>query len=363
MPGSPTIQPTLSVILPNYNHAHLINRALTALLGQTRAADEILIVDDGSTDNSLEVIGEIAARAPSIRLLANPNNIGVAATLQRGLDAARGKYVYFAASDDWVLPGFFELAIRRLEANPDAGLFCGEAILFDGRTNRPYGVRPAVRSRMTAGIVDARRAADLLKTTDNWIMTGSSMFRRDCVVAVGGLIAKLGSFADGYMARKVALKFGVFFEPQFTAAWAVFPGSVSRVTATELKKAEYLLHLAPELMAHDPVFPSWYAECFRNRWRFASCRLALAADPVDQEFVLAMGARSPGEKAQLHCVLSLPSQNLARLASLALLWYRLRPTTLSGLLLTMLAARWVRLSLGFRFRQLCSITAPNSGAS
>jgi hypothetical protein len=175
------------------------------------------------------------------------------------------------------------------------------------------------------------------------------LFRRDCVVAVGGLTAKLGSFADGYMSRKVALKFGLFFEPKFTAAWAVFPGSVSRATATELQRAQYLLDLAPELMAHDPVFPSWYADRFRDRWRFATCRLALAADPVDRPFVLAMGARSDGERAQLTRALSLPGQNLARIAALALLWYRLRPTTLSGLLLTMLTMRWARLALGFRF--------------
>ena len=138
-----------------------IGRALAALLAQERAADEIIVIDDGSTDDSVRVIERFAAGAPSIRVLHNPNNIGVIPTLQRGLQAARGKYIYFAASDDWVLPGFFELALRRLEANPDVGLFCGEAMLVDGRNNRPFAVRPAVRP------TNARRAHRCRPVLDN----------------------------------------------------------------------------------------------------------------------------------------------------------------------------------------------------
>src|ERR1700730_209184 len=159
--------PALSVILPNYNHAKLIGRALAALLGQERAADEIIVIDDGSTDDSVAVIERIAATAPALRLLRNPTNMGVIPTLQRGLEAARGKYVYFAASDDWVLPGFFALALRRLGADPDMGLFCGEAMLVDGRSNRPFAVRPAVRPRLRAGRIEAAAVQQLLRSTDN----------------------------------------------------------------------------------------------------------------------------------------------------------------------------------------------------
>jgi glycosyltransferase involved in cell wall biosynthesis len=99
------MSPTLSVVLPNYNHAKFVGRALAALLGQEHAADEIIVIDDGSTDDSVAVIERIAAAAPTIRLLRNPSNIGVIPTLQRGLEAAHGTYIYFAASDDWVFPG------------------------------------------------------------------------------------------------------------------------------------------------------------------------------------------------------------------------------------------------------------------
>jgi glycosyltransferase involved in cell wall biosynthesis len=350
--------PSLSVVLPNYNHAKLIGRALAALLAQERAADEIIVIDDGSTDDSVAVIERIAATAPAIRLLRNPNNIGVIPTLQRGLESARGKYVYFAASDDWVFPGFFALAMRRLEADPDAGLFCGETMLVDGGRNRPFAVRPAVRPRLCAGRIDPVRTEALLRSTDNWILTGSAIFRRDCVTTAGGFDARLGSFADGFIARKVALKYGFLFETEIVASWVVFPDSVSRRTALDLQRTKYILDVVPTLIAADPGFPSWYADAFRDRWRFAACRLALQADPIERSVVLEMGARSAAEKAELESILAWPHQNLARLVILARLWYRLRPTSLIALLRTMLAMRGLRLALRFRSGQIPGMTAP-----
>jgi glycosyltransferase involved in cell wall biosynthesis len=355
--NSRAMPPALSVVLPNYNHAKFVGRALAALLSQERAADEIIVIDDGSTDDSVAVIERLAAAAPAIRLLRNPSNVGVIATLQRGLEAARGKYVYFAASDDWVFPGFFALALRRLEADPDIGLFCGEAMLVDGRTNRAFAVRPAVRPRMRAGRIEAGAVQQLLRSSDNWILTGSAIFRRDCVIWAGGFDARLGSFADGFIARKVALKYGFRFEPEIVASWMVFPDSVSRKTALDLQRTKYILDVVPTLIAADPGFPSWYADAFRDRWRFAACRLALQADPIERSVLLEMGAGSAAEKAKLASILAWPHRNLARLAVLAWLWYRLRPTSLSALLRTMLAMRRLRLALRFRSGQIPVMTA------
>ena len=118
-----TAGPALSVVLPNYNHAEYLPRALDALLSQGRPPDEIIVVDDCSTDGSRDIIARYAARHPSIRLLPNETNVGVIPTLSRGLGETRGQFVYFGAADDFVLPGFFEAAISTLQSYPQAGLF------------------------------------------------------------------------------------------------------------------------------------------------------------------------------------------------------------------------------------------------
>ena len=60
-------RPTLSVVMPNYNHAKFLPRALDSLLGQTRPPDEILVLDDGSTDDSRAILERVAGREPLIR--------------------------------------------------------------------------------------------------------------------------------------------------------------------------------------------------------------------------------------------------------------------------------------------------------
>jgi glycosyltransferase involved in cell wall biosynthesis len=337
---------TLSVVLPNYNHAKLVGRALQALTAQERAPDEIIVIDDASIDDSVAVIEHFAANAPSINLLRNASNLGVIATLERGLRAARGTHVYFAAADDFVLPGFFQTALRRLDANPELGLFCGGAILVDGRTNRPLGMRPAVWPRMTAGRVDAPRARRLLKTTDNWILTGSSVFCRKSILWAGGFDSKLGPFADGMLGRKLALKFGFFFEPKPVATWVVFSDSQSRRIALDRDKTMYFL---------DAV-PAWYADTFRNRSRFSACRLVLQRHPLDRDFLVTVGSRSSAEGATLEKITALPDR-LARIVILAVLSFRLRPIALTALLRTTLAVYITRLAFGLWFRQTRRRTA------
>ncbi|MBV8565629.1 MAG: glycosyltransferase family 2 protein [Methylobacteriaceae bacterium] len=328
---------TLSVVLPNYNHADLIARALDALLAQDRPADEIIIIDDGSTDDSLSVIQAYAARAPAIRILRNDKNCGIVATLQRGLEAARGRYVYFAASDDWVLPGFFALALALLEGYPQRGFFCGEAILVDGVTGGFRGLRPIARPRSGRGDVSPSRAVELLARIDNWILTGSAVFRRECVVATGGFDTRLGSFADSYLSRKIALTRGFCYAPVTVATWCIFSGSVSRVTA--LQRAEEVLAVVPSVIAADPTFPSWYPEAFRRRWRFAASRLALESRPVDRALVSTMGAASPLDRLALKTIWAVLPAALGRFATLTLLWWRWRPTSLRFVVTTALERR------------------------
>jgi glycosyltransferase involved in cell wall biosynthesis len=332
--------PVLSVVLPNYNHAAYLPRALDALLSQERQADEIIVVDDCSADGSRDIISHYAAKHPSIRLLANEKNIGVIPTLSRGLDEARGQFVYFGAADDFVQPGFFADAISMLQAHPQAGLFCGDARLVDGKSGRSLGARPPVRPRYTAGFVDASKTARLLRRNDNFVLTGAAVFRRDCVVAAGGLQEQLSTFADGYLVRKIALTRGFCYAPKVVLTWCIFPDSVSRKTSTESATAQQVLEKINARLASDPVFPTWYRDAFGRRWHFATARLALQDDPINRDLLMTMGAQNAADRATLNYIMNTFDRKNARALILGILWWRFRPLSLVDLGTTALARCW-----------------------
>jgi glycosyltransferase involved in cell wall biosynthesis len=327
---------TVSVILPNYNHGHVLHRAVAALLSQDCRPGEILLIDDGSTDDSLRVIEQLARDAPVIRVLRNPNNLGVVATQQRALAEARGRYVYFAAADDWVMPGFFSRAVSALEATPEAGFFSGDAAIIDGVDGHSLGLRPAVMPRFAAGYIDPPRMHRLFATGAHQIVTNAALFRRDAIEAAGGLDPELGSFADGYLMRKVALARGFYYAPQVVSAWCIYTAGTSRQSAMNIDNAQRMLETARRKLGTDPAIPQWYVERFSDRWRFATSRLVVNEKTVDFDFVRAMAARSDLDRAVLNAIWRVTQGTAGRTAVLAWLWLRLRPYRLRDLVATMI---------------------------
>lgn len=332
---------TLSVILPNYNHARYLAGALDALLAQERPADEIIVIDDGSTDNSGEIIARYAANYPSIRSIPNETNIGVIPTLTRGLNAARGTYVYFAAADDYVLNGFFATGLTTLAAYPEAGMFCGEMTLVDGQTGRLIGARPPVRPKYRAGYISGAQFSDLLKWNDNFILTGAALIRRDAAIAAGGFVTGLSTFADAYLVRKIALTSGFCYAPRACITWRIFADSVSRTTASKLDRSKAIFREIEARMRNDDSFPSWYWPVFARRWRFSTSRLAAQEAPMNTTVLMELGTTASADRILINCMANIGGP-LGRFLLISWLWYRFRPFTLRGLLLTAIARRLSR---------------------
>jgi glycosyltransferase involved in cell wall biosynthesis len=334
---------TLSVIVPNFNHAQYLPRTIAAIAGQSRKPDEFIIIDDGSTDGSREVIASCQRDFPGLSALFNPQNLGAIPTLQRGLQIARGTYIYFAAADDQILPGFFETALTALEAAPQIGLFCAETVLVDGATGRPIGRRPIVRPRQTPGFLTPQAVGELLRKADNFIHTGSSVFRRESLLDKGGFPAETGSFSDGLLARKVALSEGLCFAPIVVSRWLIHREGYSRTTALNREHAVDALAKIPEWIAQDHSFPNWYPELFRRRWRFGSARLALEVSPPDRELLAAMIPDTILSRLVYGALEPLLKLRAGRLALLGWLALALRPFDLREVLKTALNRRFRRI--------------------
>lgn len=119
--------PTYSIVMPCYNAAEHLDLSVGSIRAQTRGDWELLVVDDGSTDTSWEVLSALASADDRIRIFRQAN-AGAAAARNRALAEVQGRYIAFLDSDDTWEPDFLETMGKALEDNPGAGIaYCGWA--------------------------------------------------------------------------------------------------------------------------------------------------------------------------------------------------------------------------------------------
>lgn len=108
--------PVLSVVLPFYNAQAWLNQALTSLLRQTWRDFQVIAIDDGSHDASAQIVASASRAGLPITSLRNDRNLGIVASLNRGIDAANGRFVARMDADDICVPGRFQKQLQFLEA-------------------------------------------------------------------------------------------------------------------------------------------------------------------------------------------------------------------------------------------------------
>jgi hypothetical protein len=214
--------PPLSVLLPNYNHARFLPRSLDAILNQSFADFELIVVDDGSADGSVELLEGYARRDDRVRFYRNPKNLGVIDTLNRALSLARGEYVFGAASDDYILPGYFEGAMALFREHPQAGLCLGltdcvhDAGQLAATYPGPWAIHPSyIPPEALPGVIT------------HCGVTGTAIWRKDEFVRAGGYDPTLKWHCDWFPLQVVAFRRGVCFLPQKTAVCRLTSGSYS----------------------------------------------------------------------------------------------------------------------------------------
>lgn len=157
----------VSVVIPTYNRAGLLERALASIAQQSFPASEVLIVDDGSDDETLEMVGE---RFPAFEVLSQPNR-GVSSARNRGIRAARHEWIALLDSDDEWTPDKLEAQIAALDAEP------GRRLVHCDETWVRHGIRvnPRLRHRKTGGWI-FRRCLPLCVISPSSAMLHRSVF-------------------------------------------------------------------------------------------------------------------------------------------------------------------------------------------
>lgn len=123
-------QPLVSIIVPVYNTEKYLAACLQSALDQSVADIEVIAVDDGSTDGSLEILRAFADKDPRLKLLVNEKNCGQAATRNRGLDVSTGRWLAFLDSDDRLAPDFCKVLLAEAETS-GADIIKGRARIIE----------------------------------------------------------------------------------------------------------------------------------------------------------------------------------------------------------------------------------------
>lgn len=130
--------PTVTVLMSAYNSAPFILEAVESILKQTWINFEFIIIDDGSSDNSVDLICSFSDKR--IKLICNDKNIGLTASLNRGINIAQGKYIARMDADDIAEPNRLSSQVNFLEKHPDIGILGSPCLLFDNTATDSYSI-------------------------------------------------------------------------------------------------------------------------------------------------------------------------------------------------------------------------------
>jgi glycosyltransferase involved in cell wall biosynthesis len=207
---------TVSAIIPSYNAAKFLPEAIESVLAQTYPAFEIIVIDDGSTDNT----GEVAARYSGIRYIRQENQ-GLARVRSRGVRESRGDYLVFLDHDDRLFPNALEIGVNSLDAHPDCAFTFGICKLI------------------TADGLALESGSSILETpfeTFNYqsmlrgrclVPPATVMFRRSVFASIGEFDAALAPVDDYDMYLRLARDFPIYCHNQVVAEYRQHPNSLT----------------------------------------------------------------------------------------------------------------------------------------
>jgi glycosyltransferase involved in cell wall biosynthesis len=187
-PLPPCEQPLVSVIVPSFNHADYVADALESVFRQSYRTVEIIVIDDGSTDNSTAQISKALAHSPFPSDLIARKNRGTPATINEGVSHARGKYISILNSDDLFTSERIELFVRMLEKTDACWAFSRVLLMNERSTHIGFGELPYADSLLLnqARITECSSLGSALLSFNHSIATGNLFMRGDFVRGLGG---------------------------------------------------------------------------------------------------------------------------------------------------------------------------------
>jgi|GEM_PF-1287807 len=266
-------RPTISAIIPCFNVEPYIDETLASVFAQTYPVYEIILVDDCSSDRTLDIIRTHAARDVRIKIIAQPTNQGVAAARNAGLALASGDYIAMLDADDIWTPNALEERIRLAQQFNDADLIATDFAWFQndlplqpvGRVGLgPRGARVFAESFQTQEPVLLSNPFDAVATI-HFVWTGATLVKRSAMQVVGNFDCHFHGPEDTLLWLCLAARGSFVFSPRITAYYRQREGSLV-ATLKGPKELHYLkvlnwLETKPEYSCHKGTIARLTSEC------------------------------------------------------------------------------------------------------
>ena len=238
----------VSVIIPTYNQDRYLGDAIESALAQTRVPDDIIVIDNGSTDRTPEV----AARYP-VRYVRQTNQ-GICGSTNRGIAEATGDFVVILHSDDRLLPDHLETNLAAFAVHPDAAFVCGD-YRWLGADDCWHVHRCEPRPDYYATLLRLNFIGPPIVV----------MFRRDVLQAVGGFRREFEGADDQEMYLRIARQYPIHCHHHVIAEYRRHPGQNSHKLAMMLAAAIKTLEAQRPYIKSHPEYRDAYRSGIRQR--------------------------------------------------------------------------------------------------
>ena len=217
----------ITVLMPVYNAEKYLREAIESILNQTFQNFEFLIINDGSTDKSLEIIKEY--KDNRIKIINNEKNLGIVKTLNKSIELASGKYIARIDADDLSLPERFEKQVEFLEKNPDVVLVGTAFNIIDGNNKIIQKKNPPTSHQ------EIKKS--LIRV--NPFCHSSIMFRKEICQQIGSYDENWQDVEDYELYFRIAKRFKMANLDQILVSWRVSPSSIC-FTRTNIQRKKVL---------------------------------------------------------------------------------------------------------------------------
>jgi glycosyltransferase involved in cell wall biosynthesis len=224
--------------MPTYNDAETVARAIDAILNQSHQDFELIIINDGSTDTTDQIVRKYALQDKRIKYIRNSVNCGVVKSLNSGCRHASGKYIYCGSSDDWIAEGFFEKAIFQLEKNPEINLCFFDVTFVEDGVAKPKKALPEFKE------VTKFSSKEMLRNMKKRFCTNScaSVLKKSKLQERNYFAEEVGFFCDLLAYIPIALE-GAIYIPEVGANFT------RNSEGTEIRRSKkYLINELSQLL-------------------------------------------------------------------------------------------------------------------